>query len=79
VLEAGDWLWYTAVPFVGDAAPMLATPLLPASTALALYAVGAVMALVLFLGIRNAWDITTYLVIRPDQSDQWSVSGRAGG
>jgi len=61
VLE--DWVWYAASPLVAYAALLAAALLLPSSPVPALFAIGAVMALLLFLGIRNAWDIVTYLAV----------------
>jgi hypothetical protein len=61
VLE--DWLWFAACPFVAYLALAAAAALLPDSPELALFAIGGVMALLLFLGIRNAWDSITYIVM----------------
>jgi hypothetical protein len=61
VLE--DWLWYAACPLVAYSALLAAAILLPGSPIPALFGIGAVMVLLLFMGIRNAWDIVTYVAV----------------
>jgi hypothetical protein len=58
-----DWLWYGASPLVAYLALVAAAPFLPGSPEPALYLIGAAMALLLFNGIRNAWDSVTYMAI----------------
>jgi hypothetical protein len=66
-----DWLWYVACPFVTYAALMVAALLLTGDPAVALFAVGAVLVLLLFLGIHNAWDLVTYIAVEHlEQSDE---------
>jgi hypothetical protein len=61
VLE--DWLWYAVCPLVAYSALLAAAILLPGSPVPALFGIGAVMVLLLFMGIRNAWDIVTYVAV----------------
>lgn len=74
VLE--DWLWYVAFPFVAYAALAvvpLAALLLTRSPAMALFAVGTVLVLLLFLGIHNAWDLVTFIAVEHrDRQDEQS-------
>ncbi len=58
-----DWLWYLAFPLLAYIVLIAAAIALPANPALALYFIGAVMLALLFTGIRNAWDLVTYLAI----------------
>ncbi len=58
-----DWLWYAAFPLVAYATLVVAAIMLPSSPAPALFAVGAVTVLLLFIGIHNAWDIVTFLAV----------------
>jgi hypothetical protein len=60
VLE--DWMWHAAFPFVAYAALAAAAILLRDRTVLALFIVGAVALLLVFVGIHNAWDTVTYVV-----------------
>ncbi|HEX4014759.1 MAG TPA: hypothetical protein VHX17_12855 [Candidatus Cybelea sp.] len=58
-----DWTWYTALPFAGYAAVAGGAAGLEFSPAGALYAVGAGVLLLVFIGIRNAWDVVTFLTV----------------
>ena len=58
-----DWMWYTIMPFVGYCAIVGGAVVLSRSPAPALYAVAAGVLLLTFVGIRNAWDVVTYLTV----------------
>ncbi len=58
-----DWLWYGAIPLCAHIALIVAAALLSSNPALALSIISAVMIALLFTGIRNAWDLLTYLAI----------------
>ncbi len=58
-----DWLWYSAVPLGAHVVLIVSAVTLPANPALALYLVAVVMLALLFTGIRNAWDLVTFLAI----------------
>jgi len=58
-----DWIWYTMVPLVAYAALVVDAVLLPHHARAALFILGAVVMLLLFLGIRNAWDTVVYIAI----------------
>lgn len=58
-----DWLWYSAVPFCAYLLLVIAAAILRAKPALALPMVSVVMVVLLFTGIRNAWDLLTYLAV----------------
>jgi hypothetical protein len=49
-----DWLWYAACPLVAYAALIATAPLLPGNPVPALFAIGAVLGLLLFIGIHDA-------------------------
>lgn len=61
VLE--DWLWHTAFPLVSYTGFIVAALLLPIFPAPALFVIGAAAVLLLFVGVHNAWDGVTYLVL----------------
>jgi len=61
VLE--DWLWYTIFPLISYTALVVAAIVLPGNPALALFGIGAVMVLLLFIGIHNAWDTVIYVAV----------------
>jgi hypothetical protein len=60
VLE--DWLWHGAFPLVAYIALLVAALLLPGNPTPALFGIGAVSILLVFIGIHNAWDAVTSLV-----------------
>ena len=58
-----DWIWHVVLPFLAYLALLVAHFALRHDHHWALYAVGAVALLLLFIGIHNAWDTVTYLVV----------------
>jgi uncharacterized membrane protein len=58
-----DWAWYTILPFVAYGAILAGAILLPGIPGSALFALAGGSILLIFIGIHNAWDIVTYLVI----------------
>jgi hypothetical protein len=63
VLE--DWLWHVVFPLVSYAALVVAAMLLPGNPGASLFVFGAATVLLLFIGIHNAWDTVTYIVVDP--------------
>ena len=59
----GDWLWYVVIPPVAYTALVIAAIMLPGNPVPALFGSGAAMVLLLFDGIRNAWDTVVYVAI----------------
>jgi hypothetical protein len=64
-----DWLWHVALPLTAYIAIVIAAILLPSHPTPALFVIAAMMMLFLFIGIHNAWDIVTYLIIEDIQSE----------
>ena len=58
-----DWTFYTVLPFVGYGAIFGSALALPAVPVKALFALAGGVILLIFLGIRNAWDVVTYITI----------------
>jgi hypothetical protein len=56
-----DWIWHVAMPCVAYASLMAAALALRWSPGLALDVVGAGSLLLLFIGIRNAWDSAVWI------------------
>jgi hypothetical protein len=61
VLE--DWLFHAILPVAVYAGVMTAAIALPRASTLSQFAVGAAALLLLFVGIHNAWDTVTYILI----------------
>jgi hypothetical protein len=57
-----DWIWFTVMPFGGYAA-VLAGALILYRDAWGFFVVAAGSMLLMFIGIRNSWDIITYTSI----------------
>jgi len=72
VLE--DWLANVVGPLVAYLALLVGAALLPGSPEVALFVTGGALALLMFLGIHNAWDVVTYTVVervlRRDDGDE---------
>lgn len=61
VADLEDWIWYTILPFAGYAAISGGAIGLPFDPVQALFALAGGALLLVFVGIRNAWDIVTYI------------------
>jgi hypothetical protein len=62
-----DWLWNPVLPLVSYAALVVAAIVLPSQPVPALFVIGAVTMLLLFIGIHNAWDVVTYTAFERSQ------------
>jgi hypothetical protein len=58
--EMEDWVWYGVVPFVAYPLLAVAALLLPRRSTPALFTIATVALVLLFLGIRNTWDMLTF-------------------
>lgn len=67
--DAEDWAWYNALPLLAYAAILTGAILLYKLPGDALFADGAGVMLLIFIGIHNAWDIVTYIAIKSPQDD----------
>lgn len=58
-----DWLFHVVLPAAAYATVTAAASMLRIQSERALFAVGAAALLLLFIGIHNAWDAVTYIVV----------------
>ncbi len=58
-----DWLWYTILPLTAYATVSVAAILLPSHPDRAPFAIGLSALALLLIGIHNAWDAVTYIVV----------------
>lgn len=67
-----DWLWYVILPLVSYLALVVAGIVLFGEPEPALYGIGAVALLLLFIGIHNAWDTVIYIAVeyKPENKHQ---------
>lgn len=78
-LVFSDWLWYTLLPLIAYTALLVAGILLPISAALALFVIAAATLLLVIMGIRNAWDVVTYMVVEGAQPQNTSQDQQKAG
>ncbi|HET9448908.1 MAG TPA: hypothetical protein VFO35_21745 [Steroidobacteraceae bacterium] len=68
VLE--DWVWHVVFPLLAYALVLMASLWLESMTPLALLLVGGASVLLVLIGIHNAWDTVTYLIMQRMQGEQ---------
>jgi hypothetical protein len=64
-----DWTWYVVSPFVAYGVIAAGAIAFPIVSVKALFAVGGGVVLLIFIGIRNAWDIVTFLAIQRPRNE----------
>jgi hypothetical protein len=64
-----DWLWYGILPGSVYAALALAAVFLRTTTQLAEFVIGASALVLLLIGIHNAWDSVTHIVVTGSHDD----------
>jgi hypothetical protein len=74
--ELEDWLCHVILPFVAYTVFLVAAFVLPGNAQPTLFVIGAAMILLLFIGIHNAWDTVTYIVIQNSQPEDESREGK---
>jgi len=77
-----DWLFHFVLPLVAYAGVLMAGSALPSAKTPWLFVIGAATVLLLFIGLHNAWDTVTYIVIarweRRRKSMEQSADGTGG-
>jgi len=58
-----DWTWYMVLPFIAYAVLLAGAIMLALVPAKAPFALAGSVALLIFIGIHNAWDVVTFLAI----------------
>jgi hypothetical protein len=71
-----DWLWYATLPCSVYAALTLAALFLRTTTQLPMFVIGAAALGLLLIGIHNAWDSVTHLVVNAAREDEGGVAAR---
>lgn len=62
--DLSDWIWYTILPFIAYVTLLLSAAFLPWHERPSLFMLAGSVLLLIFIGIRNAWDIVTFIVMR---------------
>jgi hypothetical protein len=71
-----DWLWYAILPCSVYAALALAAIFLHTTAQLAEFVIGVVGLGLLLIGIHNAWDSVTHIVVTGSHGDATTPSSR---
>jgi hypothetical protein len=58
-----DWISHVVLPLIAYVLLVVAAAILPYNEVPALFGIAAIALLLLFIGIRNAWDTVTYVAI----------------
>ena len=70
VPDAEDWTWFGVLPLLGYGTVVAAAFALPHVPVNALFAIAGATVLLIFVGIRNSWDVVTYLAVDRDSGDE---------
>lgn len=70
-----DWLWHALLPCGGYAALAMAAVFLRTTTQRAEFVIGAAALALLLIGIHNAWDSVTYMVVVRSQDGAERTEG----
>ncbi|MFL5403771.1 MAG: hypothetical protein ACJ8BF_13225 [Gemmatimonadales bacterium] len=68
VLE--DWIWHAVLPVISYGSLLVAALDIRRHPAPALFVIGAVALLLLFIGIHNSWDTVTYIAVQQRQAEK---------
>jgi hypothetical protein len=72
-----DWLWYTALPCGCHAALTVTAAVLHGRPRQALFVIAAITLTLLIIGIHNAWDTITHIVLTGDERSERERGERA--
>ena len=65
-----DWTWHVVFPVVAYVAMFVAAMMLRRTPMVSLFVIAGTALLLLYIGIHNAWDTTTYFVARAAATSQ---------
>jgi hypothetical protein len=78
-----DWLWHVVLPMISYVTLVVSSLLLRNHAQPALFPIGGVSLLLLFVGIHNSWDTVTYIALyvkeQKAKSEAQSVKGEGNG
>ena len=65
-LVAEDWTWHVVLPLIAYAAQAGGAFALRSATTVSLFVIAGTALLLVYIGIHNAWDTTTWVAANPD-------------
>ena len=77
--EWDDWLWYGALPLLAYSALLVSAILFPSHATSALFGIAASLVLLLAVGIRDAWNLVTWMALQQFALPDSGSEGRASG
>ncbi|HTV74671.1 MAG TPA: hypothetical protein VME66_13325 [Candidatus Acidoferrales bacterium] len=73
-----DWAWYTILPLGAYAVIVMGAVLLPLLAVDALFALATGVMALIIIGIRNSWDVVTFIAIKDPDEPPDPPSGSSG-
>ncbi len=73
-----DWTWHVVLPLAAYLAIVGATAAMPVHPERGLFVVGAVVVLLLFVGIHNAWDLVASIAAQRSKGGEHAPPGPGG-
>jgi len=70
-----DWAWHVALPLVAYGATLATAIIFARATELGLFMIGGAATLLVFIGIHNAWDTITHLILQRFRREQEKPEG----
>jgi hypothetical protein len=73
-MVAEDWTWHVVSPLASYVALFVAGAMLQRDTEVSLFAIAGVTLFLVYIGIHNAWDTTTYVATQAKKPDGGRVA-----
>lgn len=61
--DADDWIWYVVVPLGAYVALLVGAFVMAVAPSAAMFVIGGAVVVLIFTGIRNSWDVVTYITV----------------
>jgi hypothetical protein len=74
--DTEDWCWYAILPLIAYLAVGAAAIFLMVVPRTALFVLAGATLLLIFIGIRNAWDVVTWITVRDSRDDETPSTAR---
>jgi uncharacterized membrane protein len=68
-LDVDDWVWYFLLPASSYIVIIVGAVFVLRASAYGVYGVAVVMGALLLIGVRNAWDLVVFTLLRPENQD----------
>jgi hypothetical protein len=65
-----DWLWHVILPYGSYGLAFIAAVVLPFASTVAMDMIGAMALVLLIVGIHNAWDTVTFILLEKSRKEE---------